>query len=132
MLDVFATYATDAKKEIEGVWKDLPGDAKVLVARAGNRAYAKALEVEVKQHKHELDKKDANADKVAEEMLISVMASTVLLGWSGISFKGKKLPYSVDNAKTLLQVKDFRQLIANLADDIDNFKAEAEEEAAKN
>lgn len=132
MLDVFATYATDTKKELEGVWKDLDGSSKVLVARAGNRLYARALEAAAKGRKAELSKKDEKSDAVAEELLIEVMAETVLLGWDGIGYKGKPMTYSVENAKTLLKHRDFREVIASISDDINNFKAEAEEAAVKN
>jgi len=58
--------------------------------------------------------------------MIDVMAETILLGWSGVSFKGVDMPYTLDNAKTLLAVKDFRKHVAGLADQMDAYKVKAE------
>jgi len=61
------------------------------------------------------------------------MSKTILLGWKGeIKLKGEALEYSVDNAKKLLAVKDFRRYITTLSEDFESFKAEQEADEAKN
>lgn len=127
MLDIFAEYATNEALENEGTWMEV-GAAKFLVARSGNKNYARKLSKAVERHRKQLDRKDDAADKLSEQIMVDVMAETILLGWEGVAFKGEALPYSVENAKQLLRIKDFRTTIAELADDFDAFKAEQERE----
>ena len=131
MLDIFSQYATNEVAENEGVW--VPhGEAKFLVARSGNRKYVKLLSAEVEKNQKLLDTKDEAADKLSDAIMVNVMAQTILLGWENVGFKGEPLEYSLENAKTLLRVKDFRREVGKWADDISNFKAELEEAQAKN
>lgn len=130
MFDVFAEYATDTALENEGTWMEL-GEAKFLIARSGNKNYTRQLTRAVERHKKLLDRKDDAADKLSDEIMVNVLAETVLLGWEGVAFKGEALPYSVDNAKKLLGIKDFRRQIMELADDFDAFKVAMEKEAGE-
>jgi len=130
-LDIFAQFATDETLEENGTWFPIGGGARVLVARSGNRKYAKLLTKEVERNKKALDLNDDAADKLSEEIMISVLAETILLGWEDISFKGEVLEYNVANAKKLLAVKDFRKAIAQFADDVSAFKFKETEEQGK-
>ena len=130
-LDIFAQFATDETLEENGTWFQIGGGARVLVARSGNRKYGKMLTKEVERNKKALDLNDDAADKLSEEIMISVLAETILLGWEDISFKGEVLEYNVSNAKKLLAVKDFRKAIAQFADDVSAFKFKETEEQGK-
>jgi len=130
-VDIFSTYAVDEDKEQNGTWMPL-GDARFLVARAGNRAYAKLLNKEVDRNRKALDAKDASADALSDSIMVNTLAKTILLGWENVSFQGKKLEYSLENAKMALGHKEFRREIMRLADDFNAFKLVQEEEAVKN
>jgi len=130
-LDVFAQFATDETLEENGTWFPIGGGARVLVARSGNRKYAKMLTKEVERNKPALDLSDDAADKLSEEIMIGVLAETILLGWEGVSFKGKPLEYSVANAKMLLALRDFRKTVAQFADDMSAFKFKETAEQGK-
>ncbi len=130
-LDIFAQFATDETLEENGTWFQIGGGARVLVARSGNRKYGKMLTKAVERNKKALDLNDDAADKLSEEIMISVLAETILLGWEDISFKGEVLEYNVANAKKLLAVKDFRKAIAQFADDVSAFKFKETEEQGK-
>lgn len=130
-LDIFAQFATDETLEENGTWFPIGGGARVLVARSGNRKYAKLLTKEVERNKKALDLNDDAADKLSEEIMIGVIAETILLGWEDISFKGEVLEYNVANAKKLLAVKDFRKAVAQFADDVSAFKFKETEEQGK-
>lgn len=130
-MDVFAAYATDEKKELEGVWSDIGDGAQLLVARAGNRKYARLLGSQIEKHQRALDTKNDAADELSDKILAEVMAQTVLLGWKNIKFKGSELSYSVDNAKMLLAVKDFRSLVSRLSNDFDSYRVAQEEAQVK-
>ena len=54
--------------------------------------------------------------------MVSVLAESILMGWDNVTFKGETLEYNLENAKKLLGIKEFRRLVASLADDVENFK----------
>ena len=129
-MDVFDSYATNDNLENDGTWVEV-GDAKFLIARSGNKKYVRKLTKAVDRHKKLLDRKDDAADKLSDEIMIGVVAETILLGWEGVSFKGAAMAYSVDNAKTLLGIRDFRRQIMELADDFDAYKAVLEKDSGE-
>jgi hypothetical protein len=88
-LDIFAQYATDETLEENGTWFQIGGGARVLVARSGNRKYGKMLTKEVERNKKALDLNDDAADKLSEEIMIAVIADTILLGWEDVSVQGQ-------------------------------------------
>lgn len=121
-MDIFAVYGTDETLENEGTW--VPhGDARFLIARSGNRKYVKLLSTKVEQNQKLLDMKDEASDKLWTKISIDVMVESVLLGWENVAFKGATLDYTPDNARTLLGVKDFRDIVSKWASDINNFKS---------
>jgi hypothetical protein len=131
-MDIYREYATDDTKENAGVWKDV-GDASFLVARGGNRAYSEMLTSLVEANQRLLDLPTPESKKLSEEIMIGVTAKTILLGWKGnVAFKGAALSYSVDNAKLLLGVKDFRTLIGQFSSDFNSYRVEQEATDAKN
>lgn len=124
--DIYAAYATDENLENNGTSFPIGKDSTLLVARAGNRAYSKAITKAVEKRRVELDGNDDAAAAVSDQIMVDVMAETILLGWTGLSFQGADLEYSQANAKTLLAVKDFRKHVASLADNMDAYKFKAE------
>ena len=125
-LDLFSQFASDENLENNGAWQDIGGDSKLLVARAGNRKYAKLLTKLVEKNKRVLDGNDDAADAKSDEIMVQVIAETLLLGWEGITYKGKELPYSIANAKLVLGMKEFRKVVAKLAEDQDAYKVQEE------
>lgn len=126
-MDIFNTYATDEIAEVEGRWHKIGKDAQVLVARTGNTKYTAAFRKALADSDVDLANGGEEADRVAEEMLVDVLARTVLLDWKGLSFHGAAVDYSIDMAKTMLRVKDFRKRITNIADSLENFRIRIEE-----
>jgi hypothetical protein len=123
MLDIFDTYATDPALETAGAWFPLNGDAEVLVARAGNPKYLRALRTALEQNKSVLERDDAASEETAERITVGVMADTILLGWKNLGFKGVQLEYTPENAKTMLRVKDFRKRVTELSETFSAYKA---------
>lgn len=126
-MDVFNTYATDEQAEIEGRWHKIGGKSRVLVARTGNANYVKEFRKLLERHEADLGTGSDEADKLSEEILVEVMAKTILLGWEGLEFQGQPVEYSVEMAKTLLRVKDFRKRVSAIADSLENFRIRTEE-----
>lgn len=130
-MDIFATYAVNEDLENNGTWVEM-GDARFLVARAGNKAYSKMFTKEYERNQRALDRKDAAADELAERLMVKVIAKTILLGWENVKFNGVDMPYSVENAEKLLAIKDFRRDVMKMADDFDAYKAVKAGEDEKN
>ncbi len=127
-LDIFAKYATDESLENNGTWHEIGGGAKLLIGRQGNKQYTKTLAKLVERDRKVLDMNDDAANARSDEIMTEVLAVSVLLGWEGIEYKGKPLPYSVENAKMLLRHKDFRRDVVALSENIDHFRAKEEVE----
>lgn len=127
-MDIFSTFATDEKLEVEGHWFNLSKTAKVRVARSGNPQYIKLLRKKLDENRVDLDSQGDEANEVAEKVMIDVMADTILLGWEGLEFRGKPMEYSRLNARLLLQVKDFRKKISGFSESFEAFKIKAQEE----
>jgi len=128
-MDIFATYATDEVAEVEGRWVPLSKTAKVLVARTGNPNYIKALRQRMKDNQIDPEDNSEENEKLVTGLIVETMAETILLGWKDIEYKGQKLEYSKKNAVTLLEVKDFRKRISDIADKAESFRIKQEEEA---
>ena len=126
MFDIFTEFATDENLENNGTWFPIGKDSRLLIARAGNRAYNRALTAAVEKNRLALDLEDDNAERVSDQIKIDVMAETILLGWEKLSFKGKPIEYTIANAKKLLAVKDFRMMVGRLADNVSAFKFKEE------
>ena len=66
------------------------------------------------------------AEAKSDEIMIDVMANTILLGWENVGWDGQPVDYSVDAAKKMLALKDFRQLINGFSRQMEAFKAKQE------
>lgn len=125
--DIFDAFATDENLENDGTVFPVGKDATLLVARGGNRRYARAVTKAVESRRAELDGDDDAAAGVSDEIMIDVMANTILLGWTNLTFKGEPVgDYSVEKAKKLLSIKDFRKHVAGLSDTMAAYKVKAE------
>lgn len=125
-MDILATYRTDEKLENEGKWFPVSKDASLLVARSGNQKYLELLREKMKEAQLDLAS-GPEADQLAEQIVISVMAETVLLDWKGVTEAGKDVPYSHTKALEYLKVKDFRKKVAALSENFESYRAKAEE-----
>jgi len=130
--DVFENFATDENLELEGAKLPLSSDAGLFVARANNDRYLRRMAEEYEKHKDILDKDTPEAEELDRKITLQVYAETILVGFYGkLTFKGKTLKYSVENAKKLLEIRDLRMKIVQFAQDRDNYLLKLEEEAAK-
>lgn len=125
-MDIYSNYATDEKAEVEGVEFDLSPTAKVRVARASNDKYLAELRKVLDQHQMALDSNDEAANALASKLMIEVEAKTILVGWTGLSFKGQPVEYSEAMARTLLGVKDFRKKILGFSNSMEAYRVKAE------
>ena len=131
-MDIAKAFATNPKKEVEGVWVQGPDGAEFLIARMGNESFKKLSQELAKPHRRliQLGKLD---DKVVQEITAEVMARTILLGWKGVKEGGKAIEYSPETAKRwLLAYKDFAEFISGTAATQSLYQDELDEAAAGN
>ena len=132
-IDLFAEFATNTSAEEAGAWVPYTGDIEFLIARSNNPTYARKLTKLFDRNRQLLNTKGKAAEAKAEEITIDVMAEAILLGWKGtFTWKGQPLPYSKENAKTVLAVKDFRRWVQEKAEDFERFKLVQDEVDAGN
>ena len=131
-MDIKKQFGTDEKKELEGVVHDLGEGAKVRVARIGNPKFKLVFNRLTKPHK-QMMQRGTLPEATGDSILIRAMAETILLDWEGIEEDGTPVEYNKEEVIRLLtEYKDFRDLIANLASDMDSFKSLADEELKGN
>jgi len=124
----FEKFATDEKLEEQGRWFPVGEGAQCLIARTGNTRYREMLRNKLGIYEQSLTQRLLD-DDTADEMLIEVMAKTVLLGWKGFEEDKVDVPYSVDAAiKYMTKYKDFRNFVARNADNMQAYRVEASEE----
>ena len=119
---------TDEAKEVDGVWKDYARNASVKVGRWGNTAFTRLLRAKFKASRTLLDGEDDLADATSTDIMIEVMAHTILRDVKGFGFAGKAIEqYTPEIGMQLLKVKDFRERVKALSENIDDFLAKKEE-----
>lgn len=126
----FNRFATDTVAELEGKWFPFQ-DTELLIARSGNMRYREKLRTKLNLHGAAMEKGLLDLE-VSDEILIEILVDTILLGWKGFTMNGKPYDYSKERATEVLsKYKDFRDVVVAFADKMDNFRAEAVEQAGK-
>ena len=131
-MDISKEFGTDERLEEEGAWVDIGDGTLLCVARIGNKKYAKYFERLMKPHRAQF--RTGNIPIELQEVNVTkTLAKTVLLGWENLTYQGKLLEYSVDNAIMVMSdLKDFRTMVTEIAGEMGTFKEEEVEETEKN
>lgn len=129
-------FKTDTALEDEGVWTtiDAASDAEIRIARIGNRRYRETMAKRLKPYRRAL-RAGTLDDSVTERLTAEVLAETVLLDWRGLTVDGAPLHYSRERARDLLldpAYRDFRDLVVELAGELDLYRERDLEDAEKN
>lgn len=129
VVDIFSDFAvTD-----DAVYVPYKGDVEFLIARGGNKKFRQKIAHLYKKNQRLLDSGSDAAESKSDEIMIEVMAQTILVGWKGsVAIKGEVMEYSVENAKKLLAVPLFREWVSKQADDVASYKLVKEAEEEKN
>ena len=132
MADVKKLFGTDASKEKDGVWYDLADGLRMRIARVGNPNYQKTFQKLSKPHRRAI-RRGTLPDEVAEKLLIQCMAETIVLDWSGVEDEGVEIPYSKEAVITILtKYPELRNYINDIANELEAFQEELDEEAVEN
>ncbi len=128
MFDI-ASLRTDRELEEKGQWVEIGDGAEVLVARAGSRRHTEAARKLRKPFQRQIDSGTLSAD--TEESLAIKETALLLLDFRGIHEDGEEVEYSRDAALRLLAVRDFRDLIVELATTAETFRRQEVEANAE-
>ena len=129
-----AKFRIDPAAEDEGVWTALGGDAEVRLARIGNRRYREALAARLKPYRRAI-RAGSMPEEAIEKLVTEAVCETVLLDWRNLELDGEPVPYSPARALELLSdpaMRDLRDLVVELAGDMELYRARELEEAEKN
>lgn len=128
VLDIFNEFAVSD----EAVAVPYKG-VEFLIARDGNSKYRRRLAYFYEKNKRVLDGKGQATEEKSNEIMATVMAEAILVGWNGtIAFKGEKLAYSKENAAKLLSVQTFREWVAKQSRDEELYKVVKDKEDVEN
>lgn len=133
-MKIYSRYKTDEDAELNGTWVDLGDGAQVKVARFGNAKHREIIAKLQKPYAGTLKAGLEIPEEAKMKMAVESIATSILLDWRGIEDEnGSPLPYSLDNARKLLNdLKDFRDTVTYLAMQQETFRQTALEQAAKN
>ena len=137
-MNIFEAFATDAKLEQEGRWVRIGGTddkpSEILVARTGTHQYNAIMSQQYEANRTMLDSKDTVAANLkVEQMIQHAVATCVLLGWKNLEdAEGRPLEYTYKNARALLAMRDFRELVTAEAAKFQMYKAAQMEADGKN
>ncbi len=133
-MDLKKQFAYDERKAAEGVWETMDEDSKarVLVARMSNPRYEEELQKALRPYRN-LIRRNVLPQQKSLDIVTRVMSRTILLDWENLYEDGKPIgEYSEDEAYRLLSAyPDFRQYIADLADDNERYVEEDLEETGE-
>jgi hypothetical protein len=120
------------EKEKEGVWIDYRNGSSVKIARVGNPNFTRIQDAKQRPHIRKI-RNGTLSTAVETRILCESMAESILLDWKGFQRGGKELKYSSDIATELmLQSIDFRNDVAEMSAEEENFYLDVAEDSAKN
>lgn len=125
-------FALDAKNEVEGVWKELGDGGRIKVAASNNPSFREMFRKKTEPYTDAI-RRGLLDEATSEQIMLEVMAETILIDWSGITDGGKELPATKENKVALLKkFRPFRDLVASIADQMENFRVKDEAKAVGN
>src|SRR5690606_38337747 len=133
--DGFDDDTTDENRESgEGVRVEYDDGRAFMIHRAGgsNRKFTKLLQAKMKPHERKLQM-GTLPESVAERIMMECYAHAIVIGWDGITAKGKAVPFTPDNCIALFEAKpEVFRAIQRDANDLALFRREVQEENAGN
>jgi hypothetical protein len=125
-----SSLSTNEDLEVQGVWRDLPKGAAIRVARWQNTEFSRMMRLRFKANRDLIDGDDDLSDKVSLDILIEVMAATILKDVRNFGLEGKRIEkYTPEIGEKLLRVKDFREKVKAVSEQADQYRLKQEDKA---
>lgn len=122
-------YKRDLDSVEDGKWFDFGDNARIKIARWNNNDHRAFLRRIYKANKRQLDANMLD-DEDAKRLMVDQWP-TIIRDWDGITEGGKELPYSpkiVVDLATNPQYEGFFDIIRDIAESEDNYRAETMED----
>lgn len=136
--NIHSIFGTDSNLEEEGAWVDVNVlyGLRIKVRRMRSDVALKAYETIVKETLGEgqLRKPGDINDEQSLEILKRQLAEAILIDWENLrdTGTGDDIPYNVEVARELMEVKDFREFVYQAAMERETFRGESDEAAEGN
>jgi len=132
-LNLGEVFGTDKDLEEEGKWFDIGGEARIKVARFGNKNHKKSLDKLRAPYKPVILRGGEIPEEANDDIIKRSLAESVLVDWDGlVDEKGEPIPYSPDAAyQAFCQYSDFLDLVSRLALDASQYRAMMQDETVK-
>ncbi len=131
-MDLDKNYLTDKNAEINGIEQDFGDGLFITIARIGNPEYKKYFQQLTKPYQKAIRRGNLS-EELADKLLIDALSHKIVLGWRGAVRKKQEIPYSVENCIEMLTTyPDLKDQIQEIANDMQTFKMEDEEDLEKN
>lgn len=117
--DVFDPEMSD-----KGTTVEFFNGSTLTLASTENKRYKSLLARKAKQHKLQLDTTNEDSFELVNRITCEALAKHVLLGWTGINFKGKQnVPYTIEvGIEALMASKTLREFVIDQAGTAANFQ----------
>lgn len=131
-------FATQKPLEEDGAWVDVNEllGLRIKVRRINSdyvvKAYERILREEFSDGRM---RKPSDFDPVVmERVIVRQYAEAVLVSWENLCDldTGEEIPYSLETAKELLEMKDFREFVAQAAEERATFREQADKDSEGN
>ncbi len=124
-------FRTDQKLEEDGKWEDFGDGCKLLIARAGNKKWKDCWKKISKPYRKQI-KRETISETKADELIIEAMAMAILLDWENLRDGKELIEYSKENAIKVLSIPDFREIVSEISQSMENYQNELDEEDKEN
>lgn len=127
-------FGTSKVREEEGTWVDVSDEIRVKLRRFNSRVSKDTMK-EYEKGYRAVGKKKLNPEQI-EELVTKVIAKAIIADWEGVTDEdGKDIPCTFENKYAILsdeEMADFREFVANAANDRDVFAKELDADAEGN
>lgn len=123
-------FGTDKRLERDGVWADLGGGARLLIARLSNPRFTARYAALCEPHRRAIQLGTFPKEQL-DALGVKAMAECVLLDWQGIEDDegGMSVAYTSEIAeKYLNEYPDLLRFVTEFSAEMSNFKQAADED----
>lgn len=132
-MNLYKQFKTNEAAEVAGVWVPISGTAKIKVARTGNPRHDACIKRLCTPYLKPGMRVTDLSEETWKQITIEAMAEAILVDWEGITDdQDHTVPYSVEEAKKVLSLKDFLEFVSKIAVSMENFREARIAELEKN
>ncbi len=133
-MSLYETFSTDLAAETDGVWIPFGEGTRVKVRRFQSKPVQMVQQRLQKPYAGLVRGGQSLPDDIAEKITIRLIAEAVIVDWEGVTDReGNILPNTTEaKVQVLTDLPDFRNAVASAAMEREVFKAQSDEESAKN